>query len=49
VERLRQGLAEGTSEPLDMPGRLITIDTSHFEAVKVDEVVAEIEMSKSRR
>ncbi len=49
VKRLRQGLAEGIWEPLDIPGRLITVDTPHFEAVKVDEVVAEIETAMSRR
>ena len=49
VERLRQGLAEGVWEPLDVPGRLITVDTSSFEAVKLDDVVAEIEAVNYRR
>ena len=49
VERLRQGLADGILETLDMPGTLITVDTSSIEAVKLVYLVAEIEAVIYRR
>lgn len=49
VGRLRRGLSERIWDPLDVPGRLIRVDTSSFEAVNVDDVVAEIEVVLPRR
>ena len=43
VQRLKFGLADGIYGPLEIHGRLISVDTSKFEDVKVADVVAEIE------